>query len=222
MCRLGMVTVSFLVALGVALVPTLTGCGTDREASSAGGPAFVGGGRADQRPLELRRVLASDVSPLCADVAGSGGPGGPACDRETLLALDCADPGAPVPAEEVRYACEPGREATEGVPPHPPVRFALAPADVVGGVEGAGYVAKGTDTWAVDVDLGEAAAEQVAALSEGLAKGPDGDTVAFVLDGVVLAAPYSTQTVSDGRLQINGGFTEDRARELAAAIAAGG
>jgi preprotein translocase subunit SecD len=126
--------------------------------------------------------------------------------------VDCAVDPAPVvetPSDQPVTACD---------------RLGLAhrlePAAIVGGVESAtADLPEGRD-WTVTIDLDDAAAAAFADQTTEIAG--TGQHVAIVQGGLVLSAPSVLDPITGGQVQITGTLGEADARELAAALEAGG
>ncbi|MFH8797467.1 SecDF P1 head subdomain-containing protein [Streptomyces sp. NPDC017941] len=125
-------------------------------------------------------------------------------------------PAAEGPSAEPLTAC-----ATNGSD----VRYDLGPVAVPGtdvSTARAHVDERSAQGWLVDVTFTAAGARRFAALTAKLApQAPRANQLAVVLDGTVISAPAVQQELTDGRVQISGGFTRSSAEELAAQLSAG-
>jgi preprotein translocase subunit SecD len=172
------------------LVAGLAGCG-DEEAEPAPEPESTNAAV----PVELRLVLATSREPAPDSLV-----------LQQFGELDCAAPPRAAPPQQATAACDAAG-----------IEYSLEPAAVVGGIESADASADAGDGPYVEVALDDEAAAALAELTGGAVPGTR--QVAVVLDGQVLAAPTVQQQVTDGRLQIVGGLTDDSARALADRLA---
>ena len=74
-----------------------------------------------------------------------------------------------------------------------------------------------TQSWAINVSLKSAGAAKLATWSTGHI----GDYLAIVLDGKVLQVPFLQTEITDGNLEISGGFTQEGATSLATVLQLG-
>jgi preprotein translocase subunit SecD len=126
--------------------------------------------------------------------------------------IDCtADPAPSVatPADEPVTVCD-----------RMGLAYRLEPAVIVGGVESASAELPAGGDWAVTIELDNAAAADFADLTDEIAG--TGQQIAIVQGGLVITAPSIEGTITGGQLQIAGNFSEAEARQLAAALQAGG
>ncbi len=71
----------------------------------------------------------------------------------------------------------------------------------------------------MDVKLdADATVRFATATAEAASAPPPGNQIAVIVDGEVASAPTVVERVSDGQVQIMGGFTADRAHRLAAIL----
>ena len=78
------------------------------------------------------------------------------------------------------------------------------------------FVTRNSDRWVVFMSFTDAAAKRFGDFSEAHI----GDRIAILSHGKLISAPTLRQAITGGSVEISGNFTEDTARELAAAIAA--
>jgi len=166
-------------------------------------------------PVQFRVVEFSDANPPPAGPAGGGG-------LARFERLDCDTdpvPSVPTPATEPVVACAPPQEDPGEGAATPAMKYALGPAEIVGGVADAeASVPDGQLDWVVDVQLDADAADTFARVCERLVG--TGQQFAIVFDGVVVSAPTVQGVITDGRVQISGGFTAETAELLADQLAA--
>ncbi|WP_193612396.1 SecDF P1 head subdomain-containing protein [Nocardioides lijunqiniae] len=167
------------------LLAALAGCAEDQA-----GPADEPGTSEAAVPVELRVVLATSREPAPDSLV-----------LQQFRDLDCAAPPPAAAPEDPLAACDAGG-----------TKYSLEPAAAVGGIESATAEADDGAGPYVEVVLDDEAAAAFADLTAGA---PGARQVALVLDGEVLAAPTVQQQVTDGRLQVVGGLTDDRAEALA-------
>lgn len=148
--------------------------------------------------LELRPVVATSAAAPPDSLV-----------QQQFAGLDCDAEPVPLPPREGGAACDAAG-----------TKYSLGPAAVVGGVAEASSVADPrSGTWVVTVQLEPEAGEALAALSAELA--PVGGRVALLVDSVVVSAPAVATPITDGLLQIAGGYDEQAAGDLAEALSRG-
>jgi preprotein translocase subunit SecD len=195
------------VAASVILALALVGCAegdatkvvteeagsTSQEAESS--PAGESG------TLQFRVVTGSDISPAP--------PGdGPTEVQDAYDALACPEEVDPPEAADFAAVCGPDD-----------VRYLLEPAVIVGGVEdAAASIPENYDSYVVTIDLDREATAVFTDLSAELAGTQE--QYAVLLGGEVLTAPTIDAVITDGMLQISGGFDEQSAHDLAERILA--
>ncbi len=86
-------------------------------------------------------------------------------------------------------------------------------------VSHASVVDAGAGQYAISLELTSAGAAILQAMTTAaVASAPPGNQLAIVVDGEVLSAPAVAEPLTDGTVQIAGGFTRERASELAERI----
>jgi len=181
-------TIRALMAVtAVAAAVALTGCGTDRPSAEP-----TGAGTPTHRAggpagtIQLRQVISSDPS------------------RPELAAFTC-------PTGRVTTAAASGRDVA--CDDHGKT-YLLAPAAYDGQAASASAVIPdGRTDWAVNVQLDAEGARALKKLSTDLVT--SGDEVALVIDGVVVSSATFNGVITDGSMQITGGFTEKSPTALA-------
>ena len=78
------------------------------------------------------------------------------------------------------------------------------------------FVTRSSDRWVVFMSFTDDAAKRFGDFSQSHV----GDRIAILSHGKLISAPTLRQAITGGSVEISGNFTEDTARELAAAIAA--
>jgi hypothetical protein len=153
-------------------------------------------------PVQFRIVEFSDVGPTPE-------PTGDAWARFDRVDCDgAAVPRVPTPAEQPVVACSLEEESA------PAIKYALGPAEIVGGVVDAeASVPEGQTDWVVSLQLDTEASDAFTRIGGRLVK--TGGQVAIVLDGVVVSAPTMAGVITNGQVQIAGGFTAEEAQVLA-------
>lgn len=165
-------------------------------------------------PVQFRIVEFSDEGPA------------PAGDRKEWRQFDklncSADPvpSVPTPAERPVVACSPPREGLVEGESTPAIKYALGPAEIVGGVVDAdASIPEGQTEWVVSFELDADASAAFSRIGQELVD--TGKQFAIVLDGVVVSAPTVNDVITNGLVQIAGGLTADEAEALADQLVAG-
>ena len=97
-------------------------------------------------------------------------------------------------------------------------KYLLEPASLVEAARDVtAEVPRGQGTWAVDFRIGGRGRDTFTALSRELVA--DGGQLAVALDGRIIAEAAFSGVITNGRMQITGGFTEQAARDLADRLA---
>jgi preprotein translocase subunit SecD len=154
--------------------------------------------------LGFRPVLGSDTAV-------------PPALRQQFAAYDCKAPvttPAVAPSDPM-VACDPTG----------PVKYALGAAALTGrdvtGAKASSDTQLGNG-WTVNLDLTSAGGAKFAQVTSTLSQqGPPANQIGIVLDRRVLSAPSVAQTITGGKVQISGSFTQAAAEDLAAQISSG-
>lgn len=121
--------------------------------------------------------------------------------RECVAILPPSEGGVLCDATGITYVVEP-TELTSGMVDH------VEAGSGVGGSE-----------WSVDVRLSPRGAKLFGELTARAADAvPPGNQIALVVDGEVKSAPVVAEVISDGEVQITGGFDQSRAEEFAGLV----
>ncbi|MEU1509015.1 hypothetical protein [Kitasatospora sp. NPDC005748] len=175
----------------------------------------------DFRPV-LAVAVAAATTPGAAEVAPTGTV--PPELAAGFAALSCGAPAAALPA-----TVDPGATvaicgtATKAAPVV--MKYALAPAALQGSDVAKASAVLDSQTvgrWQVQVDFTPQGGTAFAALTGRIAPQPEpANQMAVTVDGTVLSAPYVAEAITGGSAVISGTFTEDEAKDLAAALTAG-
>ncbi|GGO87820.1 hypothetical protein GCM10012280_27170 [Wenjunlia tyrosinilytica] len=167
----------------------------------------------------LGREGALDFRPVTAVVpaSGSGASSPPAEVRRQLDALTCPAAPAKAPPEPSGPLLACAQDGQE--------KFALGPVAVRGSEvrDASASISPDSGGWQINVTFSAKGAKRFGDLTQKLAaeQPTGGNRLAIVLDGVVMSAPSVMSRIPGGKVQISGGFTRDKAEELAAAIGSG-
>ena len=178
------------------------GCGTEAEpgGSNASGIPTPTEATPDASALQMRPVesiTAPDTDAYDQDEPTCGAGAGSPCTEAQLL-----DPDGITLEDEAEN------------------RYVLGPILVDGtNVTSATVVDLGDGTWGVQVALDPAGTTAFAsATAIAVTMTPPANQVAIVVDGVVVSAPGVRAPIDSGQAQISGGFTQQEAEDLAAAL----
>ncbi|MFF1905685.1 hypothetical protein [Kitasatospora sp. NPDC058218] len=195
----------------------------------------VAGQVSGDRLAALGRRTALDFRPVLAVAAGAAAPEPGSADSTPtgavppelaagFAALSCAGPDTALAA-----AIDPGAAVAVcgTVTKADPVamRFALAPAAVRGtdiAKASAAFDSQFGAGWQVTVEFTAQGGKAFADLTGRIAPQPaPANQLAISVDGTVVSHPYVAQAIVGGAAVISGSFTEDEAKDLAAALSSG-
>ncbi|MEV0534227.1 hypothetical protein [Kitasatospora sp. NPDC050463] len=195
----------------------------------------VAGQVAGDRLAALGRRTALDFRPVLAVAAGAADPAAGSADpaptgtvppelASRFAALSCAGPDTALAAAiDPAAALAICGAATKADPVA--MRFALAPAAVRGtdiAKASAAFDSQFGAGWQVTVEFTAGGGNAFADLTGRIAPQPaPANQLAISVDGTVVSHPYVAQAITGGAAVISGSFTEDEAKDLAAALSSG-
>lgn len=202
-----------LVAMGVtaAAAAALAGCsGSDAgDGSDGGAPAspesFEARGVAVVAPAAQWREQGADAD-AAAEVLANTGMEGLLTPDDYVAQVQAGCPDQPLPADEAGWVCD-EVESTA---------YLVFPAALTTGDVASAAATEGADgDWQIHIELTEAGASKLTALTADAAERQPQGAVALVIEGDVLSSPVVTQPFAGGSLVLAGGWDEAEARAVA-------